>query len=234
MITPTRIVLLPGMDGTGKLFREFVAALPGEFQIDVVRYPIDVCLSDAELADFVRNTVQTAEPFVLLAESFSTPLAIRYAAANPRNLKGLVLCAGFASSPVQGLRRFIGSLVAPILARVALPAFAIRTFLISWDASDDLSAAVRSAVSSVRPAVIAARLHFVLACDVRKQLGDVAVPMSYIQANQDRLIPGACMNEIHRIKPETAVRAIDGPHLILQREPERTAEIVVEFIRQLR
>jgi pimeloyl-ACP methyl ester carboxylesterase len=108
------------------------------------------------------------------------------------------------------------------------------THLSYWlDASDDLLAAVRLTVSSVRPAVIASRIRFVLACDVRKQLGDIAVPMLYIQANQDRLIPGVCVKEIHRIKPEMAVKAIDGPHLFLQREPQRTAEMVAEFVRQL-
>jgi pimeloyl-ACP methyl ester carboxylesterase len=221
------------MDGTGELFRGFVAALPGEIQTQIVRYPSDACFSEAGLADLIRSAMPTTEPYVLLAESFSSPLAIQYAATKPENLKGLVLCAGFASSPVRVLTRFAGSLMAPILARMALPAFAIRTCLIGWDASDDLLAAVRLTVSSVRPAVIASRIRFVLACDVRKQLGDIAVPMLYIQANQDRLIPGVCVKEIHRIKPEMAVKAIDGPHLILQREPQRTAEMVAEFVRQL-
>jgi pimeloyl-ACP methyl ester carboxylesterase len=124
-------------------------------------------------------------------------------------------------------------MLASLLARFALPDFAIRAFLVGGNASSALRASVRTTVSSVKHAVIAARLHFVLGCDVRKELGDVAVPMLYIQANQDRLIPGACRNEIHRIKPEMAVRTIDGPHLILQREPQRTAEVVAEFVRQL-
>jgi hypothetical protein len=42
-----------------------------------------------------------------------------------------------------------------------------------------------------------------------------------------------CLDEIQRIKPETAIAKIAGPHLILQREPQQAAEVVAGFARQL-
>src|ERR1700733_7124492 len=78
----TKLVLLPGLDGTGELFSAFVAALAGEFETEAVRYPTEQCLSYAELEDFVRAACPISGPFLLLAESFSTPLAIKYAASN--------------------------------------------------------------------------------------------------------------------------------------------------------
>jgi pimeloyl-[acyl-carrier protein] methyl ester esterase len=96
------------MDGTGELFSEFAAALPREFETATARYPTERCLSNSELEGFVRAVCPTSGSFVLLAESYSTPLAIKYAVSNPENLEGLVLCAGFATSPVQGWRRFLG------------------------------------------------------------------------------------------------------------------------------
>ncbi len=69
-----KLVLLPGMDGTGELFAEFVAALAGEFETETVRYPTERCLSYAELENFVRAACPISGPFLLLAESFSTPL----------------------------------------------------------------------------------------------------------------------------------------------------------------
>jgi pimeloyl-[acyl-carrier protein] methyl ester esterase len=90
------------MDGTGTLFREFVKALPEAFESEVVRYPSDRCLSYTQLAPFVRPAISISESFVIVAESFSTPLAIQCAATNPPNLKGPVICAGFATSPVPG------------------------------------------------------------------------------------------------------------------------------------
>jgi pimeloyl-[acyl-carrier protein] methyl ester esterase len=228
-----KLVLLPGMDGTGELFSEFAAALGGEFEIATVRYPTERCLSYSELENFVRAACPISGPFVLLAESFSTPLAIKYAASNPVNLEGLVLCAGFATSPMRGWRRFLCSLFAPLMFRVPLPNLAAKLWLVGPDASPSLMGSVRSAVSSVKPKVLAARLRGVLACEVRPEMGRVTVPVLYLQAKQDRLVSSACLDELLRIKPQMAVAALEGPHLLLQREPYKAAETVAGFVRSL-
>lgn len=167
-----------------------------------------------------------------MAESFSTPLAIKYAATNPAGLEGVVLCAGFATSPVQGWRRFLGSLLAPLLFRVPLSSLAAKLWLLGWAASPSLVAAVQLAVSSVRPEVLTARLRAVLGCDVRMDLSQITVPVLYLQAKQDRLVSASCLEVIQQSKPEVAVVVLDGPHLLLQRYPLQAAEVVVEFIRR--
>lgn len=229
-----KLVLLPGMDGTGELFSEFAASLGGEFEIATVRYPTELCLSYSELEGFVLAACSTTGAFVLLAESFSTPLAIQYAASNPVNLEGLVLCAGFATSPVRGWRRLLGWLLAPVVFRVPLPNLAAKLWLVGPGALPSLLAAVRSAVSSVQSKVLAARLRAVLGCDVRAELGRVAVPILYIQAQQDRLVSASCLEELRQIKPQMAVAVLEGPHLLLQREPYTAAETVLRFVRFLR
>ena len=132
------LVLLPGMDGTGELFSEFVAALPPSCATVIVRYPTEESLSYQELEGIVRAACPVSELFILVAESFSTPLAIKYAATHPANLAGMVLCAGFAASPVRGWRRLLVSLFAPLLLRVPLPNIALRFWLIGPDASASL------------------------------------------------------------------------------------------------
>jgi pimeloyl-[acyl-carrier protein] methyl ester esterase len=228
-----KLVLLPGMDGTGELLTDFIDSLCGIFETDTVRYPTDSFLSYSELARFVRSSTPVSHPFVLVAESFSTPLAIQCAATNPPNLKGLVICAGFATSPIRGYRRFLGSLLTPILFRVVLPELAAKLWLVGPDAPPSLLAAVRGAISSVQPKVLAARLRAALACDARAELGHVVVPILYLQAKQDRLVSALCLEDIQQIKPQTAVAIIDGPHLLLQRQPKRAAEVVSEFVQQL-
>ena len=225
-----KLVLLPGMDGTGKLFSEFIAALPEEFEAVAVGYPTERHLPYSELEDFVRAACPSSEPFMLLAESFSTPLALKYAATNPANLVGLVLCAGFASSPVRGWRRFLASLLAPVVFHLPMPNVAARRWLVGADASPSLLRAVRAAIASVKPDVLAARLRAVLACDVRGAVGQIGVPILYIRAEQDRLVSVLCVEELRQIKPEMAVVALKGPHLLLQRQPQRAAEAVVRFI----
>ena len=229
-----KLVLLPGMDGTGELFSEFIAALPESFETVTVRYPADRPLSYSELANVVRVACPVSEPYVLVAESFSTPLAIQYAATNPANLEGLVLCAGFATSPVKGWRRFLGSVVAPLVFRVPLPNLAAKLWLVGPDAPTSLLTAVRGAISSVQPGVLAARLRAVLHCEVRADLNQIAVPILYLQAKGDRLVSASCLEEVRRIKPQVKVASLEGPHLLFQRQPQIAAEAVVKFARSCR
>ena len=228
-----KMVLLPGMDGTGKLFTDFVKALPSEFATVVASYPCDRHLSDDELLAMVETFCPTVEPFVLLAESFSAPVAIKYAARAPANMKGLVLCVGFARSPVKGWRRWMASLLAPVLSRRIMSHAAMRFWLCGWDAPSSLVRMVYEAVSSVRSAVLASRIWDVLTWNVSEEFAQVSVPILYIQASGDRLVPSSCLEEMLRIKPGLSSEKLDGPHLILQRHPQRAADVVAKFISQL-
>ena len=116
-----KLVLLPGMDGTGELFDSFVKALPQSFTTEIVRYPPNRCLTSSELLHLVDSNAFGSEPFVLIAESFSSPLAIQWAATNPLNLKGLVICAGFTTSPIRGPLRSIFRLLSPFCFLVTPP-----------------------------------------------------------------------------------------------------------------
>ena len=229
-----KILLLPGMDGTGELLLEFMGALPAQIRREIPHYPTDLVLSYDQLAKLVRSFCEDSPPFVLMAESFSTPLAIRIAAESPANLQGLILCAGFATSPVRGVKRRLASMLAPLLMRVAMPEAAVRSRLVGRDASTSLVTAARAAIASVRPAVMSARLRAVLACDVRSDLHKVAVPMLYLQARHDRMVGPRCLEEILSIRPEIRAVVVDGPHFLLQREPQQTAQIVTEFVETCR
>lgn len=200
--------------------------------IEAPCYSPDVAVSNCELLGVIQSFVPASDPYFLLAESFSTPLAIQFAAANPHNLKGLILAAGFAKSPVGEFRSSLGSLLAPMIFHLPVPQFAVNYLLIGSDAPESLKQSVRAVTASVRPRVMAARLRAVLACDVRSDLRKVAVPVLYIRATRDRLVPRNCGDEIQAILPTTSVIELDGPHLILQREPKQSAEAVGQFIQE--
>src|SRR6266568_1921678 len=194
-----KLILLPGLDGTAKLFSDFIAALAPEFEALTVAYPPDRCLPYADLVAIVQSNLPTPEPFILVAESFSTPIAIQCAAMHPQGLKGLVLCSGFASSPVLGARRLAYSLLTPGLLRMPLSDFALKTALVGPTPSPELLLAVRNTVSSVNTDVIIARVREVLNCDVRAFLAQVCIPILCIRAKQDRLVSSRSSEEIRRL-----------------------------------
>ena len=229
----TRLVLLPGMYGTGDLFRDFAEAISGEFAAQVVSYRNDVFLSYAELLELIRSVVAANEPYVIVAESFSTPLAIQFAATNPPNLKGVVLSGGFATSPVRGVLRWLTPYLAPVLS--FLPISGIGAWAALWGSTAplELQARVRNAITSVKPRVLMDRIQTVVRCDVLEELRSINVPMLFLQAKHDRLVNAACLKEILAVKPEIEVVVLDGSHLLLQAMPRKTAEIVADFVRRL-
>lgn len=57
----------------------------------IVSYPPDQSLGYRDLAHLVRSRLPKDEPFILLAESFSGPIALALAADPPPQLKALIL-----------------------------------------------------------------------------------------------------------------------------------------------
>lgn len=227
------IVLLPGFDGTGDLFQDFVASLPDDFASHIVRYPAAEDLSYAALLALVRATVYPGRSIVLIAESFSVPIAILYAADNPSNLKALILCAGFARSPVRGIERSILRWIGPMLFRIAPPRLMIRMLLLGRGASDALINRVRKAVSSVHRQALVGRLNSVFDSDVRGEVAKIKVPMLYLRAHRDHVVAAYCGQEIANLNPLCTIAEINGPHLLLQRNSIESANAIVSFVREL-
>jgi pimeloyl-[acyl-carrier protein] methyl ester esterase len=224
-----RLVLLPGLDGTGDLFADFVAALPIAIQATIVRYPPQQLLTYDDLFPLVLNSISGLEQFVALGESFSAPLAVRLAASNPPNLAGLVISAGFICNPFLNWGFLLKMAAQPVLFRLSPPDFALEYFSLGPVSSSDLKQRVRWAVRSVSPGVLAGRVREILSCDVREDLARVSVPIMYLQAANDHLVGSECFKEIRKIQRSASLVSISGPHMILQREPCRCADAIVKF-----
>jgi pimeloyl-ACP methyl ester carboxylesterase len=225
----TRLVLLPGLDGTGELFTRFIGALRG-IETQVVQYPDRAMDYEGHLG-FARRELPAEGDYVLLAESFSGPIGIAIAASRPRNLRGLILCATFAQNPLPALRP-LGRMVRFLPAVRVPPAFT-APWLYGGRASDDLRRTHARILGQVSPRALRARVASVLAVDYRAQLRRVDVPTMYMKARHDRLIPEGCWREIHDILPGAELADFDAPHFLLQTEPEVCARRVEQFVRRV-
>jgi pimeloyl-ACP methyl ester carboxylesterase len=220
------------MYGTVELFSDFAAALPGGIAAQAVGYPNDISLSYAELLELVRSSFPASAPYVIVAESFSTPLAIQFAAMHPANLKGVVLSAGFATSPVRGLLRFLTPFLAPLLSLVPVNEFGATLMTHGSTVPEPQQAQLRAAIACVQPRVLMDRVRAVVACNVLDDLRRVNVPVLYLQARYDRLVNAACLEEIRRVKPDIEVVVLDSSHMLLQQVPSEAAQIVLDFVRR--
>ncbi len=183
-----RVVLLPGMDGSGQLHDEFVTAMAPRFRVEVVAYPAHRVLDDRQLQAFVVDRLPGDAPFLLIGESFSGPIAIRIAASRPPGLSGLVLCASFAASPrpwLGPLRPLLGLPLPIPPARILMPAMMGRWTTHEW------TRRAQAALASLSAVVARSRLAEVLKVDAIADLGHIRVPTLYLQASHDRLVPHA-------------------------------------------
>jgi len=223
----TRLVLLPGLDGTGELFAPFIEALGG-FPTLVVSYPPDRAMTYAEHESHARDQLPTDEDFVLLAESFSGPVGISIAASPPPRLSGIILCGTFASNPIPVFGPF-ARLVGAVPA-LRVPSALSAPWLYAGRGTPELRRAHEQAMSRVSPSAIQARVAAILAVDYREKLRRIEVPMFYLRAREDRLIPASAGRAIQELRPDCELTEIDAPHFLLQTEPEASVAAVMSFI----
>lgn len=224
----TALVMLPGMDGTGDLFEPFLEALPASLRPVVVRYPVERWLDDEELLDHGRRALPVDEPFVLLGESFSGPVALTLAAERPSGLQGVVLAASFARYPTRALSVFSG--LAGWMPVKALPKGVMSLPLLGGFATPSLAESLQRAVRRVSPAVMAARTRQVLAFDAREAIERIDVPLLCLRATRDRVVAASAAKEICRRSHRCEIVDIEAPHMLLQCAPSRAAETVGGFV----
>lgn len=214
------------------LFHSFARELAKRFVVTIVRYPGDQALTFLDMAELVQRSVPASEPYVLVAESFSTPVAILFAARLDPNLRGLVLCAGFPRSPKPKWILSFAALLKPAFL-IPLPAAMAKQLLLGSTCQQSLLAAVRTAVATAKTDVLSQRLRMIARCDVRPELGTTNVPLLYIRGTEDRLVGMRSCEDVQHMRPDTLVVEIKAPHLVFQREPEKSAEMVRAFIERL-
>ena len=220
------------MDGSGELFRGLESVLPAGLETETLWYPADRYMNYGELAGTLRGAIPVDEPFVLVAESYAAPLAILIASLEPPNLKGVVLSAGFVTSPLRGLRRTLIWDLAPLLSHVTLPGLVARYLLVGQEAPRALVELVTGTLSWLTPKVWSARVREMLNADARAELAQVKVPVLYLQPTKDRLVNPACLGEMQAVKPGRTVM-IDSPHMLLQCEAVLCAEAIAGFVKEL-
>lgn len=226
----TCLVLLPGMDGTGEFFSGFMAELPGTIKAIAVKYPRKEPLRYEQLEGMVRRQLPVDEPYVLLGESFSGPLAITIAASKPRHLAGLVLCCSFVTNPLPAL-----SWLKPLVAVMPwlMSAKWASPMLLAGHATPALRTQLEDVLATLPPEVVRTRAREVAVVNVTGPLARVSVPLLYLRATRDRLVPKSASEAICRIAPHTLVAAIDGPHMLLQTRPAEAAVIISKFMQSL-
>jgi len=227
------LVLLPGLDGSGVLFRPILDRLAPEIEPIVVNYPPDQPLGYDELLPFVLERLPTDRPFAVLGESFSGPLAIRIGALQPPQLQGVILCATFVRSPLPFRPRWLPRVIQPWMF-VGFRRLVRMKALLGGRSTPEVRALLDEALSTVRPDVLARRIRAVLRVEVAKDLAACPLPILYLRADWDDVVPHQNAAEIQAIQPAVQIVSIPASHLLMQTQPDQAAAAIKAFLQTAR
>ncbi|MFT3734651.1 MAG: alpha/beta hydrolase [Rhodocyclaceae bacterium] len=228
-----KLVLLPGLDGTGVLFQPFLRALPEYIEPIVVTYPVDKPLGYNALLPFALAALPVDEPFILLGESFGGPLALRVATLQPAGLRAVVLCASFVTGPYWFVPRLAAHIIPSAPFRLMPLMSRVRSRVGGYDNSE-VAQLSQQALRMVSPAVWARRVSELFAVDARKPLKDCHVPLLYLRGEKDFVVPARNLRRIQKLRPDIEVAYAPSPHLLLQSCPAEAAAAINAFIARRR
>ena len=220
------IVVLPGMDGTGKLFEPFVARLSRSRRVEVIAYPVNQPLDYAGLTDFVLRRVPH-EPYLIAGESFGGPLAIEVAARDA-HVAGLALVSTFARHPLPAW------LEPPSrwIKVASLPRALIEGLLLGNEPAPAVRERLARILPTITPETMRARTTAVLRVDKRDRLKSLRCPILCITATKDLLLGARGLRDIHGLRPDCTVELIDGPHMLLETRPDAVADVIEGWCRR--
>jgi len=214
------VTLLPGMDGTGILLNEFVRRLPEGVDANVVRYPVDRYLTYEQLAEMVTRLLPVCEPYAIIAESYSGPVAALLAARPVGNLQAVVFVSSFVSLPCGRIGAWIAKMLPALLFRPRAPASMLRWLLMNSATTRERISELQDAVARVSPEVLVRRLRDALTADFSEMLRGCTVRIVCLLPETDRLLGTRGLRGLLAAKPDIEIVKIAGPHFLLQCAPD--------------
>ncbi len=221
----SHLVLLPGLDGTGRLFRWLSAEYAGPVPLQVVSYPADARLGYRELTQYVRALIGSRK-VIVLGESFSGPIAVEIAASMPNQVKGLILAATFVRSPWPALLVRMAARVNPGLA----PRPLMHAILRGRNTDPSLNMEIEKILAEMAPEVRAKRLREVADANVRNRLKTVRCPILALHGTKDWLVPRTSVVKSLKSDPNATIALFEAPHMLLQTNAEAAARVIEAFV----
>lgn len=227
------LLLLPGLDGTGLLFYRQVPLLAARYRVGTLRLP-DHAPSMGALVALVREAVRTlapaGEPVTLVGESFGGALALSYAVEHPRTVGRLVILNSFPHFGPQA-RLWLGY---HVLRATPWGVMRIVRQLTAWrmhsrhTGRDEIQRFHALMRATTRDGYLG-RLALLRTYDVRDRLGALNVPVLFLAADQDHLVPSVAQARLMAsLTPGSTVRVLAGHGHICLIAPDLNLSDVID------
>ena len=218
--------MLPGLDGTGKLFAPVIPHLESFCDLTIVTYP-DLG-SFNEYVDSARNQLPESSGISLLAESLSGPIAIALMAQRAGQFGPSVLSSTFARSPLAAMTHLAKHVPQQMFSIGALSDFYLDVDAEEHDDFSETQPLPLNVMDQIDGVVLRHRIEIMSRIDVSALLPQIDVPMLYLRAERDRIVSDSDAQLIQQNLPKVARINLDAPHLLLQTRPQECAELVIK------
>ncbi|MCB5214047.1 hypothetical protein LHL18_11190 [Rheinheimera aquimaris] len=224
-----KLILLPGMDGTGLLFKPLLQFLDG-VEAEVISLPSEGPQDYDSISSAIAKRINQQD-YVLLAESFSGGIAKALLQDKTHNIRHVIFVASFLSRPSRFRATLASFLPLRLLASIPLvSSFFIRFLLLGRDASAETVELFREALYQVDPKILRARLRYM--ASIKNSGNSFNSKATYIRPTKDILVSNR-EAEFRKMFPNLEVIELEGPHFILQSQPEACAKHIKEVVGDL-
>ncbi len=217
-----KIVLLPGMDGTGKLFAPLIPFLDKDSTM-IITYPTEGKQDYGTLVEYVKAKLPN-EDFMLVAESFSGPIGAILAKHNIINLKAIIFVATFISTPRRSLLMIMRRLPINLFSKMPFASIIYRFFMFGSNTSESVVEQFKKVLAQLPSKTLKQRMLAIESLGTIS--GSLEIPAVYIRPEEDRLVPYSKCIEFNALFNNIAVKTIKGPHFIIQANPRECAEVI--------
>lgn len=217
-----KLILLPGLDGTGLLFQPLTQLLPAEIDYQVI--PLSSLSSDepAEQAMEIANLVGSS-PCIVFAESYSGLIAYELCRQQKARIVHVIFAASFLGRP-SAISRFAALLpIWPIRRKLAPAGFMNRLLFGNTDRKD-LLPLFYQAFDTASSTDLKKRLSRIT--QLIPPLEDIEQPCTYLCAADDWLVSKNALVVFQQLCHKLDIVPVNGGHLIAQGQPHKCIEII--------
>ncbi len=221
-----KVLLIPGMDGTGKLFSPLLAELPSGLDTQVI------CLNELTTQTPIEQALEIAfligsEEVIVLSESYSGYIAYHLSLLPNTNIRHVIFAASFLENPTW-LSRLNELLPLNLVRSGLIPDFALSSVLFAQPNNKKLVKIFNSSLKLISNSMLRHRLR-VIANMVRPS-ESLSVPCTYVQASNDYLVSYKSVDVFKELCININIVQANGGHFIVQSNPHYFSKLVQEVI----
>jgi len=217
-----KVLLIPGMDGTGKLFSPLLDELPSGVDTQVI------CLNDLKNQNPIDQALEIAsligsEEVIILSESYSGYIAYHLSLLPNLNIKHVIFAASFLENPTW-LSRLNKLLPLNLVRSGLIPDIALSSVLFAQRNNKKLVNIFNSSLKLISNSTLRRRLNVI--ANLVRPSESLSVPCTYVQASNDYLVSNKSVDVFKELCININIVKASGGHFIVQSNPHYFSKLV--------